>query len=375
MGVEWLVAPIPSNQTMNASILHATNPFSVMALKQMDRMRQARGKMLDRLGFGPQETSYTVLHTEPGLRLRKYEQVSADGRAVLLVPAPIKRAYIWDLLPQVSVVRRWMERGYKVYLAEWLPETGPQFGLDEYGERLLASCQQAIREDSGEQQMILAGHSLGGVLAAIYGCARPDDVAAAVLLESPLHFRHDLGCFAKLVHATPDARAIAAAYGEVPGSFLNLVSAMAAPHAFQTERVLDRVLSMGNPEAMAVHMRVERWTHDEFPLPGKLFTDVVESLYRHDELMRGTLAIGGRAVGPQMLRAPLFAVADPRSTVIPLHSMLPFYEAASSPAKRMLHYQGDIGVGLQHVGTLVGKSAHERMWPEIFEWLETAENR
>lgn len=357
---------------MNASTLPVTNPFSVMALKQMDRMRQARGQMLDRLGFGPQESPYTVLHTEPGLRLRKYEQGSEDGRAVLLVPAPIKRAYIWDLLPQVSVVRRWMERGYKVYLVEWLPEAGPDAGLDDYGLRMLASCQQAIQEDSGEQQLIVVGHSLGGVLAAIYGCAQPDAVRAAVLLESPLHFRHDLGCFASLVHSTPDAAAIAAAYSEVPGMFLNLISAMAAPHAFQIERVLDRMLSMGNPEAMAVHMRVERWTHDEFPLPGKMFTDVVESLYRNDELMRGKLAIGGREVGPQMLKAPLLAVADPRSTVIPLHSMLPFYEAAGSATKRMLHYEGDIGVGLQHVGVLVGKSAHEKMWPEIFAWLEAA---
>ncbi len=356
---------------MNASTLHATNPFSVMALRQMDRLRQARGKMLDRLGFGPQETPYTVLHTEPGLRLRKYEQYAEDGPAVLLVPAPIKRAYIWDLLPQVSVVRRWMERGYTAYLAEWLPEAGPEAGLEDYGLRLLASCQQAIRDDCGEQQMAVAGHSLGGILAAIYGCARPDDVSAVVLLESPLHFRHDLGCFANLVHATPDARAIAAAYGELPGAFLNLVSAMAAPHAFQMERVLDRVLSMGNPEAMAVHMRVDRWTHDEFPLPGKMFSDVVESLYRRDELMRGKLNIGGRAIGPGMLRAPLLAVADPRSTVIPLHSMRPFYEAAGSSAKRMLHYEGDIGVGLQHVGVLVGKGAHERMWPEIFGWLDT----
>lgn len=356
---------------MNASTLHATHPFSVMALKQMDRMRQARGKMLDRMGFGPQETPYTVLHTEPGLRLRKYAQPAEDGRAVLLVPAPIKRAYIWDLLPQVSVVRRWMERGYKAYLVEWLPEAGPDAGLDDYGNRMLASCQQAIREDSGDRQITIAGHSLGGILAAIYGCARADEVRAVVLLEAPLHFRRDLGCFANMVHATPDARAIAAAYSEVPGAFLSLVSALAAPHAFQTERVLDRMLSMGNPEAMAVHMRVDRWTHDEFPLPGKMFTDVVESLYRHDELMRGRLAIGGRRIGPQMLTAPLLTVADPRSTVIPLHSMLPFYEAAGSSAKRMLHYEGDIGVGLQHVGVLVGKSAHERMWPEIFEWLDS----
>lgn len=358
---------------MNAHTFHAANPFNVYALKQMDRMRQARGKMLDRLGYGPQETPYTVLHTEPGLILRKYDQADADAPAVLLVPAPIKKAYIWDLLPQVSVVRRWMEHGYKVYMAEWTPDTGPNYGLEDYGDRLLPACKQAIEEDSGEEQVTVAGHSLGGILAAIFGCTNADAVRAVVLLESPLHFRHDLGCFANLVHTTPDARPIAQAFSEVPGVFLNIVSAMAAPHAFQMERLIDRAMCMGNPEALGTHMRVERWTHDEFPLPGKLFTDVVESLYRHDELMRGKLRVGEREIGPQDLKAPLLTVADPRSAVIPLHSMQAFYDAAASEHKQMLHYEGDIGVNLQHVGVLVGKSAHQRLWPAIFDWLNSVE--
>jgi polyhydroxyalkanoate synthase len=29
-----------------------------------------------------------------------------------------------------------------------------------------------------------------------------------------------------------------------------------------------------------------------------------------------------------------------------------------------------VGVNLQHVGVLVGRSAHERIWPEIFDWLD-----
>jgi polyhydroxyalkanoate synthase len=355
---------------MNAPSLRPVSPFSVFALKNMDRMRQARGRSLDMAGFGPKETPSTILHTEAGLRLRKYGEGLAGAPAVLLVPAPIKKAYIWDLAPQVSVVQRWLEQGFQVYMAEWLPDTGPDFGLDDYAGRLLGTCQQLIHADSGQAQMAVAGHSLGGALAAMFSCLHPESVRALVLLESPLRFGAGAGCFAPMVSSTPDCRPIAQAFGEVPGAFLNVVSAMAAPHAFQLERFLDRCLCMGNPSAMATHLRVERWTHDEFPLPGRLFTEVVEFLYRGDQLMRGTLRIGERQIGPRDLVAPLLTVIDPRSTVIPPDSVLPFQDAAASRAKRVLRYEGDIGVNLQHVGVLVGASAHAKIWPEIFGWIE-----
>jgi len=135
----------------------------------------------------------------------------------------------------------------------------------------------------------------------------------------------------------------------------------------------DRYLSLGNPRALATHMRVERWTHDEFALPGRLFSDIVESLYRRDELMDGRLAIHGRSIGPAQLSAPLVSVVDPRSRVIPWNAVLPFHEAAASEHKLLLHYGGDIGVNLQHVGVLVGASAHARIWPAIFDWLDALE--
>jgi len=344
---------------------------SVQALKDMDRSRQARGQMLDRAGHGPQQTPSTILHGEPGMNLRRFGPAAGDGPAVLLIPAPIKRAYIWDLAPDISVVQRWLERGYRVYQAEWVPlPEGVDFGFADYGDRLPAACQRAIEADSGERQMVVAGHSLGGVLAAIYSCMHPDKVRAAILLESPLHFAPSFCCFNPLVKATPDARAIADAFGHVPGAFLNMMSAMAEPQAFQWERGMDRFLSMLDPKAMATHMQVERWTHDEFPLPGKLFTEIVESLYRRDEFMQGRLAVGNRTIGPQDLRAPLCSVVDPRSKVIPLQAVVPFNEAAASERKLVLEYEGDVGVNLQHVGVLVGRNAHARLWPAIFAWLE-----
>ena len=353
---------LPSFASLGASIL-----------KNMDRSRQARGKLFERAGYGPQETPFTILHSEPGLNLRRFGASHEDGPAVLLVPAPIKRSYIWDLAPEISVVRRWMERGYQVYQAEWtpLPDDGADedFGLDDYGERLLAACQQAIALDSGKATLTIAGHSLGGILAAIYSCLHPDRVDATVLLESPLHVERASCCFTPLIDSTPHARPIADSFRQVPGVFLNMMSAIAEPHAFQWERMMDRYLSLASPQLFATHMRVERWTHDEFPLPGRLFTELVEQLYRKDEFMQGELRIGARRIGPHDLRAPLVSVLDPRSKLIPEAAMRPFHEAAGSERKCLLHYGGDVGVNLQHVGVLVGNSAHARIWPAIFDWL------
>jgi polyhydroxyalkanoate synthase len=221
--------------------------------------------------------------------------------------------------------------------------------------------------------VVVAGHSLGGILAAIYTCLHPDKVRATIVLESPLHVQAQNCCFNRLVKQAPHASQIADTFTQVPGAFLNIMSAMAEPQAFQWERIMDRYLSLGSPQALATHMRVERWTHDEFALPGKLFTDIVESVYRNDEFMRGELVVGGRAIGPQDIRTPLASVADPRSKVIPLAAMEAFHEATASQDKLMLHYEGDVGVNLQHVGVLVGRSAHAKIWPAIFDWLDAAE--
>jgi len=379
---------------MYASNWNDLSTLGVAALKQMDRSRQARGQLLERAGYGPRETPSIVLHAEPGLKLRRYRAAdrpadsAADGPAVLLVPAPIKRAYIWDMAPEISVVQRWLEHGYRVYLAEWVPLDEQQagahaaaganaaahgdtdFSLAGYGDRLLRTCREQIRQDCGEDKVIIAGHSLGGILAAIHACLYPDAVAATVLLEAPLGFDPASDCFAPLVRAAPDARRIADAFGQVPGSFLNMMSAAAEPHAFGWERLLDRTASMTSPQALSSYMQVERWTHDEFPLPGPLFVDLVESLYRNDAFTQGKLAIGARAIGPHDLSSPLVSVFDGRSKVIPPQSVHPFHEAAASADKLLLEYSGDIGVNLQHVGVLVGRNAHARIWPAIFNWLE-----
>src|SRR5256885_714912 len=102
--------------------------------EQLDQVRRWQGQWLDRLGLGPIETPSRVVLSAPPLTLKAYGKGEHTGPTVLIVPAPIKRAYIWDLVPWASVVQQYLRHGVQVYLIQWeRPCSNDQcLGLAEY---------------------------------------------------------------------------------------------------------------------------------------------------------------------------------------------------------------------------------------------------
>ena len=341
--------------------------------ESMDRMRRQQGQTLERKGFGPQTTPSQVLLETPRLRLHSYGG-DAGGALALIVPAPIKRHYIWDMAPPCSVVAHALRAGLRPALIEWKdPIPGPEpLGLAAYGKTMIGECIAAMAALHGDAPVVLMAHSLGGVLAVIYAAVAPQRVAALVLIESPLHFDAATGSFRRLLQLLPAGQPITALFDAVPGSVLNLASMTAAPYTFGMERFADLLWSLLSREATRRHRQVERWTLDEAPMAPHLFEEVLRELYQQDRLYRGTLEIDGETVGPSCIGCPILVVHDPRSRIIPTASVLGFQAATASANKCALPYEGDIGVGLAHVGALVGDNAHRRLWPRIFEWLQVA---
>ena len=340
--------------------------------EQVDRSRRGLGELLDAAGLGPMETPSRSRHLGPVATLKTYADGPSASAPLLLVPAPIKRAYIWDLAPGASVVEQCLWHGFRVYLLQWeRPSEAEQgYGLAEYADRLLLECLSAITAETGQTRVFLAGHSLGGTLAAIFAALHPDRVRGLALLEAPLHFTPDGGALERLVAVAPPVSVLSTLPGNVPGTFLDLVSVAASPSSFVWARWLDWIASLPDPQARRTHLRVVRWTLDELPLARRLFEEVVELVYRQDGFLRGALRVGGRRAAPEQVEAPLLSVVDPRSRLVPPRAVLPFHAASRSADARVLWYHGDVGVALQHVGALVGRSARREVWPAILGWFD-----
>lgn len=335
-------------------------------LRASDRFRRSAGAMLDQLNMGPVETEWDVMLSEPGFTLRRYGNADEGAPPVLLVPAPIKRPYIFDLMPTVSVVRCLQDNGFSVYLVDWREANADaDWGLAQYAVEWIGMAEQTIGKHR-RGKPVLIGHSLGGTFAAIFAAAEPERVGKLLLIEAPLRFGADAGALAPIVGISPRAEAVTQLTAGVPGSLLDIASCVGAPEEFIAGRWQDAAACALDADAWSIHQRVIRWSLDEFAQPSRLFAEIIELLYRGDAFARGDLELSGRTIAPAGLALlAVAAVIDPSSRLVPPVSAL---APLAHPAVFM--YEPETGVALQHVGPLVGRRAHRELWPRLTDWLK-----
>ena len=333
----------------------------------IDAFRRAQGDVLASFGFGPVESCYHVIASGSYWCLREYDTIHRSC-PVLIVAAPIKRPYIWDLVPSSSAIRCCLKAGLRVYLLEWLPasEKTCNVGIAECAEAVAASL-AAITSEAHRSKPTLMGHSLGGTLAAICAAIAPATIGGLVLLGSPLCFRPDESTFRDaLVSLVRNRSRI---WNRIPDRFSRTRAQRLLPKPLFGSRLMDAFLSIADGGAANIYARVERWAFDEVALPGKLVREIVESLYRENQFCRGMLKVRQQIVGPENLSAPTLAVVNTADVVAPLHSVSLIGEALGPEKFHIIEYPGETGVCLQHLGILVGRHAHAQVWPQISEWI------
>jgi polyhydroxyalkanoate synthase subunit PhaC len=351
----------PKEQSERASVIQ--NSIFPLFLT-IDALRRSLGSMLDEAGLVRRETPSHVVLRQSNLQLRRYGQQTGNAGAVLIVPAPIKKPYIFDLLPEVSIVRVLTEAGYAVYLTEWCQEASAGGDLDQTVALLRIALEQIVNEAG--RPPILIGHSLGGTLAAILAAIEPDRIDKLLLIEAPISFGEHTGAL-RPIGFVPESWLFGGTKERIPGSVLDVASVAAAPEEFVFARWSDAWASLPDTKALAIHLGVIRWTLDEFAPPIPLLRSITDLLYRRDLFARNELPVLGRLTGSNSLaKISVAAIVDHTSRLIPPASVL---EGLRTPS--VFAYVPETGVALQHVGPLVGRRAHREIWPRILDWMRS----
>lgn len=295
---------------------------------------------------------------------------AGPGQPVIVVHGLSSNHHSWDLAPGRSLAETLVAAGLDVWLldlrghghAERLADGRRQPGgwtVDTYGLVDVPAAVDAVLAATGAERLAYVGHSMGGMVGAIYAgsrSARASRLSSMVVVGSPLDF------------ADADALTDAALW----------LMRASAP-------VSVRVPS---PWASRVHGRVGR---DGGAIDALLFTDISEP-YRSlayervvSPIVRGELRQLGRA-GPagafvdaegsrswldasRAIEVPILALAGKADRVAPPSSVLPWAEGVGERvfvvAGRDTGFAADYG----HLDLAFGDHAAQEIYPRIAAWI------
>ncbi len=349
----------------------ATAPLDAQA-----RSLRVAAETVERAGATPEqlarllaaETGHTegeTVYTENKLELRRYEPGERRHRTpVFVVYALINRPAILDLQPDRSVVRRLLEAGFVVYLIDWGEPSrlDQSLSMADYVCRYTDNCVAAACADAGVEDLHVLGYCMGGTMSVLYAATHPDHVRTLTLLTTPVAFDGSGGVL-ELWASQLDPETVVEALGNVPAELLAVTFAMMDPVENFLGKYVRLYENVEDDAFVENFARMERWVWDGVDVAGAAYREFVGEIYRENRLIEGTYRLGDRPVDLSAIEVPLQQVLGEYDHIVPPESSRPLNDAVASEDERVVEFP----VG--HVGVSVSSRAHEKLWPDVCDWL------
>lgn len=314
------------------------------------------------------QTPSEVVYRENKLELLHYEPLVEQSHdiPILIVYALINRPYILDLQPDRSVVRRFLEQGFDVYLIDWgEPSTlDASLTLGDYVTRYIDNCVDAIRERNGVDAVSLLGYCMGGSMSAMYAALRPEKVRNLGLMAASLCFDDSGGVLEQWGDEEYYSPAgVADATGTVPAEFFSTGFSLMDP----VDNALTKYVRLGenydDDAFVANFARMERWLSEGIDMAGETYRQFLEEIYQSNALCRNELELGGEHVDLDNVRMPVIQILAEYDHLVPPTASRPFNEAIPSDDIETIEF------ATGHIGLSVSKRSHQDLWPRVADWF------
>jgi poly(3-hydroxyalkanoate) synthetase len=308
-------------------------------------------------------TPHTVRLDLPTLRIREFSCGSGEPPTLVVAPFALHGATLVDFAPGHSLVESLLGQGLtRVCVVECKSATASMrfLSIDSY----LADLAVVIQDIGGQVNLI--GLCQGGWLSLMFAARFPQMVRSIVLAGSPI----DLDAAPSNMVAGTRATAPAVFEGLVHsgdglvlgGRMLDLWGVTQPGHA-----AVAKVLQVGTNASENLIEQYRRWHRSTINLPGTFYLQVVEQLFRRNELARGEFQALGRVVDLSAIKAPLFLLAGRDDDVTPSAQLLSTRRLVNTPARQIRTAIARCG----HLSLFMGARTLRREWHQIAEHVRT----
>jgi len=235
----------------------------------------------------PSQSERIEISTGLPFTLERYLE-GGDGERLVLIPPIINHPWILDMRPQVSVIRRFCEKGFEVYMVGWKSNHGQEIGFYD-----MVSYLREVLNRIGSAAIF--GYCTGGIIALLFTSFHPNRVHSLSLLATPVDF------------SKPDIRVLWGRCFEagffrrlcqnVPGEVINAIGlALLYYHLPQFSWHREFIAEMLSEEVLVDYGRRLRWIVDTPAIPGKAYGEFIQGCYQTNALIKKAMRIDGHRV-------------------------------------------------------------------------------
>jgi poly(3-hydroxyalkanoate) synthetase len=299
------------------------------------------------------------------VRLRDFTTQPDAAPCLLCTPFALHGSALSDLTVGHSLVAALRDCGLtRLFVTDWQSASAEmQFlSIDDY----LADLNVLVDEIGAPVDVI--GLCQGGWMALVYAARFPGKVRKLVLAGAPLDTRAAPSVLSSLADSTAlevFREVVRLGDGLVSGNKMLKLWGPTSTESEDIGRLLQSDEAPGSPALARVEAAFRDWYVWTVDLPGTFFLEVVERLYKHNEIATGKFQALGKPVDFTTVEVPIFLLAGRDDELVSPPQLFAAKRLVGTPRRHIQKLTADC----RHLGLFMGKKVLREMWPDIVHWL------